>query len=118
MLTSSLLRTLSKASPCARQTVAKALFSSDCAPALKLKSVFEDYRQKHFSRELPSRFRKEIVKVLEGPDHQVTIDSFNVVLGNIGRADAYLSEAELNDLLVEAGASGRQIRSEQAMMLI
>jgi hypothetical protein len=114
---SSILRTLPRASSLALGKQ-KALFSSECAPALKLKSIFEEYRQVHYSREMPSRFRKEVVKVIEGPDKQVMIDSFNIILSNIGRSDACLSEAELDDLLVAAGATSRKIPVDQAMLLL
>jgi hypothetical protein len=117
--TSSILRTMTRAST---RTLSKqsgnVLFSSECAPALRLKTIFEEYRQVNYSRELPSRFRKEVVKVIEGPDKQVMIDNFNIVLSNIGRSDARLSEAELKDLLMAAGATSRKIHVDQAMLLL
>ncbi|CAB9519115.1 expressed unknown protein [Seminavis robusta] len=116
--TSSILRTIPKTAALAKQTAAKAYFSSECAPALKLQQIFEQYRQEHFSRELPSRFRKEMVKIIEGPDHLVAVDNFNLILSNIGRSDASLSESEMNDLLMAAGSSSRKIPVEQAMMLL
>ena len=93
-------------------------FSSECAPAQKLRGALEEYRQEHFSRELPSRFRKEAIKVIQGPDNKVTIDSFNILLANIGRKDAYLTESELNDLLSTVGATNRRIPVEKAMLLM
>jgi hypothetical protein len=117
--TSSILLTMTRTST---RTLSKqsgnVLFSSECVPALKLKTIFEEYRQANYSRELPSRFRKEVVKVIEGPDKQVMIDNFNIVLSNIGRSDARLSEAELEDLLMAAGATSRKIHVDQAMLLL
>lgn len=102
--------------------VAKCAFSTECAPAQKLRCVFEEYRQEHFSRELPSRFRKEMAKAIQGVESGgqslVAVDNFNLVLGNIGRQDALLTERELSDLLVAAGATSREIPVEQAMQLI
>ena len=123
ILRSSLLSTKMVATASARRVVGGAStttrsFSSECAPAQKLRCVFEEYRQAHFSRELPSRFRKEIVKVIQGGDSFVTVDSFNVLLGNIGRHDAYLTETELSDLLLAAGSKSRKIPVEQAMQLM
>lgn len=94
-------------------------FSNECAPAQKLRFVFEEYRREHFSRELPSRFRKEIAKVMQGgTENEVAVDNINIVLGNIGRQDAFLTEQELADLLREAGATSRKIPLDQAMQFI
>lgn len=58
---------------------------------------------------MPSRFRKQIIKEIEEPDHQTfQVDNLNRILGNIGRQDALLSQDELNTLLLEAGVSSNQ----------
>lgn len=85
---------------------------------MKIRTVMEEYRLENFSRELPSRFRKEVAKVLEGPDKQVEVDSLNIILANIGREEACLSQAELSELLMAAGATSRKISVEQAMLLL
>ena len=123
MIAPNMFRTFSKMS---RASVAQRAFSSECAPAQKLKCVFEEYRQEHFSRELPSRFRKEMAKVIIqgsnrnsiGNETLVAVDNFNLVLRNIGRQDAFLTERELSDLLLAAGSTSRKIPVEQAMQLI
>jgi len=46
------------------------------------------------------------------------VDNINIVLGNIGRQDAFLTEQELADLLREAGATSRKIPLDQAMQFI
>lgn len=59
-----------------------------------------------FSRESPSRFRKEMLKVAdEDGKGAIGVDSLNTILVNIGRAEERLSEDELNVILKEAGAS-------------
>ena len=95
-------------------------FSTNCAPAQRLKGVLEEYRREHFSRELPSRFRKEVVRAMEGPDKQVAVDSLNIVLINIGRQEACLSEKELAQILQEIGSDGstRKVTADQIMQLL
>mmetsp|Transcript_3654 Transcript_3654/g.5268 ORF Transcript_3654/g.5268 Transcript_3654/m.5268 type:complete len:124 (-) Transcript_3654:1855-2226(-) len=79
---------------------------SDCAPAQKLRGIFEEYRKQHYSRETPHRFRKELVKAAEEKNNpsMIKVDNLNRVLENIGHADDRLSEDELNDLLAAADA--------------
>jgi hypothetical protein len=60
-----------------------------------------------FDDEVPSRFRKYIIKAIEEPDHQTfRVDSLNRILDNIGRHDAHLNDDELRVLLQEAGVPG------------
>ena len=47
-----------------------------------------------FSRETPSRFRKELVKSIESAEGFIPKDSLNQVLMNIGRQDRLLTEEE------------------------
>ena len=62
-----------------------------------------------YSDEIPSRFRKHIIREIEEPDHEsVHLDNLNRVLANIGRQDAFLSNAEMEELLQEAGCDTRQ----------
>ena len=91
---------------------------SSMPPDQKIRSVFEEYRQVHFSRELPSRFKKEVVKVIEGPDKKVDLGNFNILFQNIGRQDASLTEAEIDDLVKAVGSSDRKIPTEKAMKLL
>ena len=136
--------------PAATQTP-MAAFSTECAPAQKLRMVLEEYRQtkyvvdnirsspcllfrisifpwpsllfslspnphflplllcaflcnNSFSDEIPSRFRKHIIKEIEDPNHETFhIDNLNPLLENIGRHDARLTQEELDTLLKEAG---------------
>jgi hypothetical protein len=62
-----------------------------------------------FSDELPSRFRKQIIREIEEPDHQtIHLDNLNRVLANIGRQDAFLSNEEMETLLQDAGCDTHQ----------
>lgn len=87
-------------------------FSSD--PAQRLRSVFEEYRQEHYSDELPSRFKKDIIKAIPKTKNDndathngevVKVENLNTILRNIGRSDAVLSSEEVNVLLEEVDAS-------------
>ncbi|CAB9526747.1 expressed unknown protein [Seminavis robusta] len=89
--------------------VGKKAFSTECAPAQKLKAVFEEYRRQNFDDEIPSRFRKHMIKAIEEPDHQTfQVDNLNRILDNIGRKDAHLSNDELSALLREAGVPSHE----------
>ena len=98
----------------------RALFSSDCAPAQRLRHELEEYRQEHFSRELPSRFRKEVVKTISSDGVSVEVDSLNLILNNIGRQDACLNEGELLQLLHQVGADAntRKVSVDKIMQLM
>lgn len=93
-------------------------FSTECAPAEKIRCVLDEYRREHFSMELPSRFRKEVVKALQGPDNLIKIDNLNVILTNIGRQDACLSAEEMNILLEASGSSDRCVSVEKILQLM
>jgi len=103
----------------AKTAAPRALFSTDCAPAQKIRSVLEEYRRQHFSRELPSRFKKEMVKAMTTPETSVIhVDTLNLILKNIGRDDARLSEDELALLLQEVGATDRNVSVDKILQLM
>lgn len=100
-----------------------AAFSTECAPAQKLRTVLEEYRKTNFSDELPSRFRKHIIKEIEDPNHETfQVDNLNPLLDNIGRHDARLSQEELDTLLHEAGvvvrSEGRHMPIDKMLQLM
>uniref|UniRef100_A0A7R9ZLH9 Uncharacterized protein n=1 Tax=Craspedostauros australis TaxID=1486917 RepID=A0A7R9ZLH9_9STRA len=79
-------------------------FSSDCEPAQKLQSVLENYRQTHFSREIPSRFQKELfTPYATSNGTMIPIEHVNTMLVNIGQEEHVLSSSEQEELLREAG---------------
>ena len=61
-----------------------------------------------------------MVRAIEGPDKQVAVDSLNIILTNIGRQEACLSESELVQILQEVGSDGgtRKVTVEQIMQLL
>lgn len=93
-------------------------FSAECAPAQKVRCALDDYRKEHFSREIPSRFKKEIIKTLKGPHESIQVENLNLILTNIGRQDACLTAEEMNVLLKESGATDRCLPVEQIIKLL
>jgi Ca2+-binding EF-hand superfamily protein len=73
-----------------------------------------------YSRESPSRFKKELIKALGSPSSSaIEIDSLNQMLINIGRPDERLSENDLDLLLKEAGVNDqRSIPVEKFVQLM
>jgi hypothetical protein len=104
--------------------LAVARFSSECEPAQKLRCIFEDYRKENFSRELPSRFKKELLKgasiPMNSPDASVEVERLNVLLRNIGREGDCLSREELDVILDEAmgGHERRELSVEKVLQLL
>lgn len=70
--------------------------------------------------ELPSRFRKDLLKVVEkdGAKGVVEVDALNTILVNIGRPEERLSEEELNTILSEAGVDDRAIPVDKMIQLM
>jgi hypothetical protein len=61
-----------------------------------------------FSRETPTRFKKELAKAIS-PNGTVEVTQLNHFLLNIGRPDTLVSDAEFKNLLEEAGSTSRNI---------
>ncbi|CAB9514164.1 expressed unknown protein [Seminavis robusta] len=93
-----------------------------CAPAERFRTVLEEYRLEHFSRELPSRFRKEVVKALMTKEDaaNIQVDSLNLILNNIGRPDQCLTEAEIDLILQDLGcaAQDRSVPVDKILQLM
>lgn len=80
-----------------------------------------------FSRESPSRFKKEMMKAVECNNSDrglikiglIEIDSLNRILVNIGRSDQLLTEDEIVTLMRDAGcaSSGTAARTIPATTL-
>lgn len=70
-----------------------------------------------FSRETPTRFKKELIKAAHPNDGTVTVDALNQILINIGKSDDILSEEELSDLLGN-GSTCREISTTELMRLM
>jgi archaeosine-15-forming tRNA-guanine transglycosylase len=73
-----------------------------------------------FSRETQQRFKKEMIKAAQSNDGSVKVDKLNEILINIGRRDQILSEAEMRQLLHEAGGATetRSIQASAMMQLL
>jgi hypothetical protein len=71
-----------------------------------------------FSREIPGRFKKELLRPYIGTNGAVEIDDVNKLLINIGRAQDRLSAEEQRILLKEAGSHNRFITMSKMMELI
>eukprot|EP00547_Thalassionema_nitzschioides_P005600 CAMPEP_0194210316 /NCGR_PEP_ID=MMETSP0156-20130528/8153_1 /TAXON_ID=33649 /ORGANISM="Thalassionema nitzschioides, Strain L26-B" /LENGTH=130 /DNA_ID=CAMNT_0038937643 /DNA_START=40 /DNA_END=432 /DNA_ORIENTATION=- len=96
-------------------TIVARSFSSTCEPAERLKCIFEEYRQKNYSRETPKRFKKELIKAACSKSQTeaattVAIESLNQILINIGRPDQCLSEDDMNRLCSEVYGAHRTVR--------
>jgi hypothetical protein len=62
-----------------------------------------------FSREIPTRFKKQILAPYVGSNGAVEIDQLNRLLMNIGHNEDCLSFDEQNELLKAAGCTSRSI---------
>lgn len=71
-----------------------------------------------FSREIPTRFKKELLSPYVGSNGAVEIEQLNKLLANIGRAEYRLSPEEQEVLLEAAGSSDRSIELKKMLELI
>lgn len=73
-----------------------------------------------YSRELPSRFKKELLRAVQSPTSQsndsIEVDSLNRILINIGKADQILSEDELTILLKDSGIKNTRSLTTNAIL--
>jgi len=69
----------------------------------KLNRVFEKYQKENYKMELPSRFRKEIVKATDkNKDGMISVDEIEALLKQIG-ASEQLTHEEIEQIMSEAG---------------
>ena len=71
-----------------------------------------------YSRELPSRFKKEILRPYVRESGVVLIDDINAMLTNIGHGEDCLSEQEQLEFLAAAGSKTRSIEVSKMMELM
>ncbi|KAL3945709.1 MAG: hypothetical protein SGBAC_000193 [Bacillariaceae sp.] len=100
------------------QAVGLRMFSGDCEPAERFRSALMSYRDANFSREIPSRFRKEILRPYVGENGVLHIEDINALLKNIGHEQDCLSEKEQNEFLAAAGSTSGSIEVSKMMELI
>ena len=71
-----------------------------------------------YSREIPSRFKKEVLLPYADPDGTVNIEDVNRLFKNIGHSGDCFSQQEQQELLAEAGSKDRSISVSKMMELI
>ena len=129
---SSLLLTSSRLSAAARVAVAsavqsRAMSAQGIVAAEKLRNALEEYRLQNYDREVPSRFKKDILKAAMIHDSKlgstngaaesvVAMDSLKRVLGNI-HMEHCLSQQEMQALFEELG-NGKEIPAQSIIKLI
>jgi hypothetical protein len=112
------------------RSVAQRQLSTTCVQSLdKLQSIFEEYRTVHYSRELPTRFRKDITRaaVISTSSRQlsisatsskkalISVEGIESVLKNIGQGHR-ISRTELEGLLREVGGAAQSGEPERFFM--
>ena len=72
-----------------------------------------------FSREIPTRFKKEVLQpYINHNDNAVDVEQLNLLLTNIGHPQHCLSLEEQTELLQAAGSNNRSITVTKMMELI
>ena len=71
-----------------------------------------------YSRETPTRFKKEILRPYIRENGALLIEDINVMLKNIGHGEDCLSEKEQIEFLAAAGSSNRSIQVSKMMELV
>ena len=94
--------------------------------AEKLRSALEEYRLQNYDREVPSRFKKDILKAAMIHDSKlssnseaeavVAMDSLKRVLGNI-HMENRLTQLEMQALFEELG-NGKEIPAQNIIKFI
>ena len=105
MISSSIFRTATVAARvCHRRPL-----STTCTQSLdRLNSILENYRVSNYSRELPRRFRNDIVSAASkksgGGQPGVSVTGIELLLSDIGAGDQ-MSHDEIESLLRECGGT-------------
>ena len=101
------------------QTQARVLSSQGAIAINRLRDALEEYRAKNYSRELRSRFAKDIVRAAKHAesDSVVALDGMRRVLMNINMQDA-VSFEEMETIFRDLGDSSGRIQAEQMMRMI
>jgi hypothetical protein len=131
---SAISRVLAAASPPATTYIyplqARALSAQGTVAVQKLRAALEEYRQQNYDREIPSRFKKEILKAATTTpaasaftvsntntnDEVVAMDSLQRVLTNIG-AENRLTRHEIQCIFEELG-NGKEIPAQNMIKFI
>ena len=104
-----------------RTTQSRGLSSFGEAAVGKLRCVLEEYRQNNYTQELPSRFKKEIVKAAATADRNdmncIRREGMERVLQNIGAIDQ-VSVKDLNTIFSELGNGTGEISAQRFISII
>lgn len=113
----SALRLATSRIPISRVVQSRALSANGTVAVVKLRGAFEEYRQRNYDRELPSRFKKDILKAAT-KDHAnvVDLDSLQQVLANI-QMENRLSTEEITTIFEELG-NGKEIPAQSMIQFI
>ena len=91
------------------------------AATSRLHNVLEEYRQEHYTQELPMRFKKEIVaassQAAQKQEKQVYIEGLHQVLCNIGMRDR-LSLHDLQIIFDKEGNESGAISMDRLYQII
>jgi hypothetical protein len=71
-----------------------------------------------YSREIPTRFKKELLSPYAGSNGSVQVEQLNELLVNIGHSEVCLTAQEQIELLQATGCNGREITLTKMMELI
>jgi hypothetical protein len=89
----------------------------------KLRAALEEYRQQNYDREIPSRFKKELLKAATttpldaaAKSEVVAMDNLQRVLANIG-AENRLTRNEIRCIFEELG-NGKEIPAQSMIKFI
>jgi hypothetical protein len=108
-------------------SVAQRQLSMTCVQSLdKLQSIFEEYRTVNYSQELPTRFRKDIIRAASTSTSSrqlsisatsskkalISVEGIESVLKNIGQ-DHRISRTELEGVLREVGGAAQSGEPER-----
>mmetsp|Transcript_43711 Transcript_43711/g.105416 ORF Transcript_43711/g.105416 Transcript_43711/m.105416 type:complete len:121 (+) Transcript_43711:236-598(+) len=90
----------------------------NCEPAERFRTALMSYRDANYSREIPSRFKKEVLRPYVGENGALQIEDINAMLKNIGHEEDCLSEKEQTEFLAAAGSTNRSIEASKMMELM
>ena len=101
------------------QTQTRSLSSQGALAITRLRDALEGYRAQNYSRELRSRFAKDIVRAAKQAesDSVVAMDGMQRVLVNINLQDA-VSFEEMETIFRDLGDASGRIEAEQMMKMI
>ncbi|EEC50550.1 predicted protein [Phaeodactylum tricornutum CCAP 1055/1] len=97
---------------------ARALSTQTTQAVSKLRNVLEEYRQANYTQELPSRFKKDIVRAAsQDRESIIALQDVQRVLQNIG-ADNRLTSEEIRSIFQEIGNKSGEMTVQHFMQIL